>query len=178
MFRLLLLFRSKFIQDLLRSSLQSAIKYCQFRSAKHIFDKLAKSKIPISTNPECEINLYRIFSLLDSSSSSEIREKLGKCQKTLTDIFEEDNDKDLTNVLLLKDKYECPICFVFMSNPLHVFKCQRGHFICSTCLPNMESCPQCRDNFKGKPPQRCREDEKLTNRIPKMFLDQFKKINE
>jgi hypothetical protein len=42
----------------------------------------------------------------------------------------------------------------------------------------MESCPQCRDNFKGKPPQRCREDEKLTNRIPKMFLDQFKKINE
>lgn len=45
---------------------------------------------------------------------------------------------------LLKN-LECPVCMEYMTPPIQL--CNNGHNICSSCRPNLETCPTCRNNI-------------------------------
>ena len=70
----------------------------------------------------------------------------------------------------IKDKeadLECPVCLEIADSP--IYSCQESHVICSTCMPKLSSCPECRQSFKGKGlPRRHRYAEKSAVELKKL----------
>jgi E3 ubiquitin-protein ligase SIAH1 len=53
------------------------------------------------------------------------------------------NKPELLKQLL--EQLECPVCLEYMGPPITF--CENGHNICSSCRPELERCPTCRQTF-------------------------------
>ena len=73
--------------------------------------------------------------------------------------FIEDSIKEKENEL------ECPVCLEIARVP--IFMCGDSHLVCSTCLPQLSACPECRKPYP-KNPKRHRYAEKLVDEIKKL----------
>ena len=73
--------------------------------------------------------------------------------------FIEDSIKEKENEL------ECPVCLEIAGVP--IFMCGDSHLVCSTCLPQLSACPECRKPYP-KNPKRHRYAEKLIDEIKKL----------
>ena len=47
---------------------------------------------------------------------------------------------------------ECPVCFIQMRAPVHIFSCPNGHFVCGSCKPRIvrNKCAECRSQYMGR----------------------------
>ncbi|CAG7729907.1 unnamed protein product [Allacma fusca] len=45
-------------------------------------------------------------------------------------------------------KYECPVCFEILAAP--IFQCNNGHLLCEVCIPELQTCPICRQELPKK----------------------------
>ena len=53
----------------------------------------------------------------------------------------------------LSDELECPVCLELPTSG--IFCCQKcNNMVCGNCKGRLPQCPQCRDDFEARPPQR------------------------
>ena len=71
------------------------------------------------------LNLNDIFCIADSSGSDAL------------------TPEELEQSLL--KNLECPVCLEYMTPPIYL--CNNGHNICNECRPNLQSCPNCRQEI-------------------------------
>ena len=45
---------------------------------------------------------------------------------------------------------ECPVCFNSFKKEQRIFQCSMGHFVCGSCKPRLEHCPECREPIIGR----------------------------
>ena len=45
---------------------------------------------------------------------------------------------------------ECPVCFIELNTAANIHQCVKGHFVCGTCEPHVQNCPQCREAIMGR----------------------------
>ena len=54
---------------------------------------------------------------------------------------------------------KCPVCYDL---PKEIYCCQRcDNMVCGSCVPKVQICPMCRDDFNAKPPKRNRFAERI-----------------
>ena len=64
-----------------------------------------------------------------------------------------------------ENELECPVCLEIARVP--IFMCGDSHLVCSTCLPQLSACPECRKPYPRNP-KRHRYAEKLVDEIKKL----------
>jgi hypothetical protein len=80
------------------------------------------------------------------------------------------NQEEMNALLQVQEKarreLECIICLEVPRKDTEVFSCSEHHLICLECSKrNLESCPLCRQGFRGTPLARNRLAEKMISQL-------------
>jgi len=62
------------------------------------------------------------------------------------------NDRPRTAPIDIGNELECPVCFLEMRPPVHIWQCAQGHPVCQPCKarPEVRHCPTCRQRIVGR----------------------------